>query len=424
MAVDNLIPLLYSPTPNTKPPVNTRLTGELWTNLADNQLGLIDATQTAVPLIAIRFHSPSTAYVSGDFVIQGGKLWVAKSSVPAAAFNAMQWNQMAAISDFGVTVPGINDNRIVNGDMRIDQRNNGASGTASGYAADRWLYSSPSAKMSWQRVASTGIPYGFQYCLGLTTTTAYTPAAGEAFFFQQSLEADAIPDFQWGTASAQPVTLSFVASCTLGGTFSGSLCTYSGSRSYPFTFSLTANTWAKIVIVIPGDTGGPWVLAGNAGALSLRFDLGSGATMRGPANAWAAANYVGANGAVNIVATNAANLFVTGVKLEVGSVATPFNRQSLAKSMADCQRYYINPVYCTLSAYGLAGQGLQVRPVLPVKMRATPTVTVNLIANGNCGPGSNVVPIDNQSISIQLNPAATGMCDWDSYVGLDAELWP
>ena len=67
---------------------------------------------------------------------------------------------------------------------------------------------------------------------------------------------------------------------------------------------------------------------------------GSGATLRGPANAWAAANYLGATGAVSIVSTIGAFLNVTGVKLEIGSVATPFNRQSLAKSMADCQRYY------------------------------------------------------------------------------------
>ena len=304
-------------------------------------------------------------------------------------------------------VPGINDNRIINGDMRIDQRNNGASGTANAYTADRWFYSSPSAKMSWQRVASTGIPYGFQYCLGLTTTTAYTPAAGETFFFQQSLEADAIPDFQWGTASAQPVTLSFVASCTLGGAFSGSLCTYSGSRSYPFTFSLTANTWAKIVIVIPGDTGGPWVLAGNAGALSLRFDLGSGATMRGPANAWAAANYVGATGSVSVVAANGANFFLTGVKLEVGAVATPFNRQSLAKSMADCQRYY-QTVQASARFNSTAANQISDNSVTYYFMRSAPTVTLGLagsVANLNA---YNMLGMNANSARFEITSAGSG----------------
>ena len=76
------------------------------------------------------------------------------------------------------------------------------------------------------------------------------------------------------------------------------------------------------------------------GVSCLRFDLGCGATYRGPAGAWAAGNYCGVTGAVSVVGTNGATFYLTGVKLEIGSVATPFNRQSLAKSMADCQRYY------------------------------------------------------------------------------------
>ena len=150
-----------------------------------------------------------------------------------------------------------------------------------------------------------------------------------------------IGDFAWGTSGAQPVTLSFWARSSLTGTFTGSLTNYAGTRSYPFTFSLpAANTWTRIVITIPGDTAGTWVMSGNCGALSVTFDLGAGANFSGPAGAWASGNFVGATGAVSVVATNAATFYVTGVKLEIGSVATPFNRQSLAKSMADCQRYY------------------------------------------------------------------------------------
>ena len=77
-----------------------------------------------------------------------------------------------------------------------------------------------------------------------------------------------------------------------------------------------------------------------AASVLCRFDLGSGANLRGPANAWASGNLYGATGAVNVIGTNGATFYLTGVKLEIGSVATPFNRQSLAKSMADCQRYY------------------------------------------------------------------------------------
>ena len=85
--------------------------------------------------------------------------------------------------------------------------------------------------------------------------------------------------------------------------------------------------------------------SGNAAAFGVVFDLGSGATYRAPAGAWVAGNFLGANGAASIVATNGAVFQITGVKLEIGSVATPFNRYSLAKSMIDCQRYYQTSYY-------------------------------------------------------------------------------
>jgi hypothetical protein len=190
-----------------------------------------------------------------------------------------------------------------------------------------------------------------------------------------------INDFGWGAAGAQSVTLSFWAVSTLTGTFSGALSNYAATRAYPFTFSLpTASAWTKIAITIPGDTAGAWVLKGNVGGAYLRFDLGSGATYRAPANAWVSGNFVGANGTVNIVATNTAIFEVTGVKLEIGSVATPFNRQSLTKSMADCQRYYSTAQGGFMGNATAAGvyyaQGLP-----PVTMRATPTITASPVGS-------------------------------------------
>ena len=211
----------------------------------------------------------------------------------------------------------------------------------------------------------------------------------------QPIEADTVGDLAWGAAGAQPVTLSFWALSSLTGTFGGSIRSYPtpSTRSYPFTFSLpAANTWTKIVITIPGDTAGTWVLSGKAAALGVAFNLGAGSTFSGSAGAWANGNYTSANGAVSVVGTNGANFFLTGVKLETGSVATPYNRQSLAKSMADCQRYYQTISNFMYSGYAVAGGGAWNTAVLPVCMRAAPTVTLtnttynnasNLIVNNN-----------------------------------------
>jgi hypothetical protein len=220
---------------------------------------------------------------------------------------------------------------------------------------------------------------GFGYVLQFTSLSAYASLAADSFWLGQFIEADMVSDFAWGTASAQPVTLSFWANSTLTGTFGGSIQNYAGTRSYPFTYSIpVANTWTKIAVTIPGDTAGTWVLQGNAGSMTVLFDLGTGSTKRGPAGAWASANYQGATGAVSVVGTNAAVFNVTGVKLETGSVATPFNRQSLAKSMADCQRYYetgAEPYSYRGSITGLTA-AYDAVPFQVVK-RAVPTMTFN-----------------------------------------------
>ena len=91
-------------------------------------------------------------------------------------------------------------------------------------------------------------------------------------------------------------------------------------------------------------------------------------------------------GSVSIVGTNGALFYVTGVKLETGSVATPYNRQSLAKSMADCQRYYqvLGATGCIIAVgYNTAGASTYSPVPLPVIMRASPSVVYTGPTYGN-----------------------------------------
>ena len=331
---------------------------------------------------------------------------------------------LGAATKQSVDARGAGDNRIINGDMRINQRSNGPI-TVSAYLIDRWIMTVPATgRLSYtQSAAGAGlIQLGYGSYLSLASTSAYTPAATDIIRLQQSIEADMVSDFAWGTTNAQPVTLSFLAQSSLTGSFSGCVADYAGTRSYPFTFSLpTANVWTKIAVTIPGDTAGSWVMSGNGGAVRVCFDLGSGANFRGPAGAWASGNLVGVTGSISLVGTNGATFYLTGVKLEIGSVATPFNRQSLAKSMVDCQRYY-QTMGAGLVAwgYGIASSVVYGSLTYP-PMRAAPTVSYSSLANGNstgCSVNSN-----NASILVsQCTVTAAGMGFASAAVSLTAEL--
>jgi hypothetical protein len=298
-----------------------------------------------------------------------------------------------------VTIPNLNppplgDNRIINGDMRVDQRNSGAAGNpvTGGYWLDRWRFGcSQAAKLQCGRQSTPGgalAQQGFPYFQANITIAAVTLAAADFFYVAQPIEADMVSDFAWGTANAQPVTLSFWVNSSLTGTFSGCLQNAANTRSYPFTFAIAgAFIWTKISVTIPGDTAGTWVMNGNAAALLVMFNLGTGATYSGPAGAWATANYVGANGAVSIVSTLNAQFNLSGVKLEIGTVATPYNRPTMAKALADCQRYFYKPIG-TIWGGGFnsvaAGSSCFATRAFPTTMRAAPTQSGATFSATNC----------------------------------------
>jgi hypothetical protein len=343
---------------------------------------------------------------------------------PAAAMQAATKQYVDA--QVGALVPAMNDNRIINGDMRVNQRG-AASGTANGNTVDRWGFQTNQAgKVSWLQNANGAGGQGFPWSLGASSSSAYASLAADTFQFYQAIEADMVSDFQWGTANAQPVTLSFWAQSSLTGTFSGSIRNYAATRSYPFTFAIpAANTWTKVIVTIPGDTGGTWVMSGNAGSLYVGFDLGCGANARGPANTWATtsvAGYIGVPGSVSLVATNGATFYVTGVKLEIGNVATLYNRQSLTKSMADCQRYFQTYGYIPWGGQSsLAGNNFYTGVQYNTLMRVAPTAALsNQAYNNASGAAANV--IQTNCLTLFAPATAAGWATAAVALTLNAEL--
>ena len=127
---------------------------------------------------------------------------------------------------------------------------------------------------------------------------------------------------------------------SLTGTFGGVLGNNTGTRSYPYSYTISAtNTWQQISVTIAGDTTGTWDTS-NAIGINVLWGLGVGSTYSATAGSWAAGNYVSATGATSVVGTSGATFYITGVQLEVGTSATGFEYRQYGTELALCQRYF------------------------------------------------------------------------------------
>ena len=291
-------------------------------------------------------------------------------------------------------------NRIINGAMTIDQRSAGANTVVSSsapYTLDRFRVQCANQTGTMNVRQDSTAATGFVSSLRTIVTTANTsmPSAGVSRVFT-ALEGNAISDFGWGTADAKTVTLSFWVRSSNTGTFSGSITNYAEDRSYPFTYTInSANTWEYETITIPGDTSGTWP-TGTAGSLQLNFDLGSGSTQLGTANAWTGSWKLGVTGATSLMGVVGNNWYVTGIQLERGSTASSFEYRPYGTELTLCQRYYqkfenISGGEATGSlATGIVWTSTNFFTVVPyiTTMRALPTGTssgstaITLLVNG------------------------------------------
>jgi len=275
-------------------------------------------------------------------------------------------------------------NRIINGDMRIDQRNAGANVTfnssATQFVVDRFGgFEDTDGVMDGQQDSSA--PAGFVNSVKLTTTTADASlSATQRVIFRQNIEGQNVSDLGWGSANAKTVTLSFWTRSSLTGTHGGAISNNAQDRSYPFTYTISvADTWEYKTITIAGDTTGTWLTTNGIG-IRVIFGMGVGSTYSGTAGAWAATRYESATGATSVIGTLDATWFITGVQLEVGSVATPFERRPFGTELQLCQRYYQEIVrdgaYWGVGAVTSAAavRGPMIRFLQT--MRAAPTVTL------------------------------------------------
>ena len=238
-----------------------------------------------------------------------------------------------------------NRNLIINGAMQVAQRGTSSTGqTASGFLVDRFNNGISSAG-TWTISQSTDVPDGFANSIKYDCTTANTSLGSTAqLYLVQKVEAQNLQHLDYGSSAAQAITFSFYFKTNKTGVYTAELFQADASRSIGFEVNVTQTGWQRYEFVVPGDTAGTinndsgvglWCflwLAGGSNYTSGTFNNGTWATN-------VHANRLSSS-QVNFADSTSNECFFTGVQLETGSVATPFEHRSFGDELARCRRYY------------------------------------------------------------------------------------
>lgn len=305
------------------------------------------------------------------------------SQVNATSFKDASGGSNAVL--YGVAAPANSmgfRNRIINGDMRVAQRGASFSGFSDGaYTLDRW-FANFSGGGVYSVAQSSDAPAGFTNSTLITVTTADgSIGSSDYYIFTQRIEGYNVADLAYGSASAAPITVSFWVKSSVTGTYAVSLLAYNASyRNYVSTVTINvANTWEYKSFSISGDTASVIRTNSNWG-LALAFDFGCGSVYNTTAGSWGAGERYGTSGSTKLISTSGATFYITGVQLEAGSVASPFERRDYGRELMMCQRYC--QVLGGDSAYERFADGVNRSSTiagactwLQQQMRAIPTVS-------------------------------------------------
>jgi hypothetical protein len=295
-----------------------------------------------------------------------------------------------------------NRNAIINGAMDIWQRGTSFAGAASGsFSADRFhIVQSTSAVVTMsQNTETPSVGFPFRYSLKMDCTTADTDvAAGDSFSLRYNVEGYDFKRFEGETA-----TLSFWAKAVKAGTYCVAFRNSAADKSYVHEYTLAANIWTKVTFTLTFNSGGTFLYTTGIG-LRIQWMIMCGSTYQtATTDAWVTGSYLATSNQVNSLDSTSNDFYLTGVQLELGSVATPFEVKPFADELARCQRYYEKsyqvPVVPGTTANYTVFQQAASTSLLPgstfrVTKRAAPTLTIysalGTVARVSDGVGSDI----------------------------------
>ena len=263
--------------------------------------------------------------------------------------STLKVNSISALtSDDRLTIDAnqvVNKNMFTNGAFQVAQRlsyessgKSQSSGDYTGIDMFKTRFNSSTVLLT----QSTTAPAGFTASLKVDVTSADTSLASGVYnTIVGHIEGYDIARTSFGTSDARTLTLSFYVRSNLTGTFTGSIGNSANDRSYAFDYTISsANTWERKIITFAGDSSGTWNKNQNLG-LKVTWSLGVGSQyLTGTTTTWQAAEHMGSTNGQNVVANTSNEFYLTGVQLELGTVATDFEHRSFCDEFRKCQRYY------------------------------------------------------------------------------------
>ncbi len=300
---------------------------------------------------------------------------------------------ISTIDNNGVNLGQLgNRNLIINGAMQVAQRGTSVTGvTGNGYfICDRWYWDSNGSSATNSLEQSSDAPDGFAYSFKATATTAFaSPASGDVRYLTYRFEGQDLQHLNFAKSTAKKVTVSFWVKTSVTGTAVLGIYQDDGALYYGKQYTVNAaNTWEYKSVVVDLPTSGTVISNDNTSGLRIYFGLYSGtAYTSGSTETWGNITnwFVGQD---NFSANTNDTFQITGVQLEVGDTATPFEHRSYGEELARCQRYFWaqvpkgeangaggNAGQYIIGDGGFLGTGqIECHVQYPVQMRASPTL--------------------------------------------------
>ena len=331
------------------------------------------------------------------------------------------------------TVTG--DNLIINGAMQVFQRSPVTGiGDPSAYTLDRWYMAREASGMSarftvtQESLSSSDLPRttdGLSTTMKIDVTTASGGiSAAQSHYMMQRIEGQNIHQLNYGSSDGKTCTVSFWLKTD---TKTGTMCVsvyHGGGYNYIQEISATTS-WTKYTLQIPADTATSFS-NNNSNGFQLMFVLSGGSNLQATKDQWNSGFDNCTSNQADFTDSTSNNIYLTGVKLEVGTTATPFQHESYAETLRKCQRYY-HELFKADSAnnflfgvnFGANSSNVMYQADFPVEMRANPTVTVGTTGSGAGTLSTNYTGTN--GVSLYYTGASTASV-WLKDVTLDAEL--